>query len=129
VLTVKEKACTGCRICEQVCSMEHHKEFNPSLSRVRIESNWPAEEKIIICRQCKTQSCVKACPQNALAFDGFVVLDEEKCNGCGECLDACPFGYNLMNTTNNKPLFCDTCSGKYLCVNWCPNKAIRKGGK
>ncbi|SHF47542.1 4Fe-4S dicluster domain-containing protein [Desulforamulus putei] len=128
MLTVNEKLCTGCRICEQVCSMEHHREFNAGLSRIKIASKWPEEEKVILCRQCKAQSCIKACPQGALTFNGFVVLDNDRCDSCGKCLEACPFGFNLKDK-ENKPLFCDTCQGNYQCVNWCPSKAIRKGGE
>ncbi|WP_157834934.1 4Fe-4S dicluster domain-containing protein [Desulfofalx alkaliphila] len=128
MLVIRDKLCTGCRLCEQICSMEHHREVNPHLARIKIESKWPAEEKIIVCRQCKTQNCVKACPQKALSFDGYVKLDEKACDGCGQCLEACPFGYNLRNKNTGKPVFCDTCSGNYSCVSWCPAKAIRKGG-
>lgn len=129
MLAVNEKFCTGCRICEQVCSMEHHGEYNPALSRVRIVSNWP-EEKVIMCRQCKALACIKACPQTALSFNGsFVVLNEELCDGCGVCFKSCVFKFNLINVFNSQPLFCDTCSGKYLCVSWCPSKVIRKEGK
>lgn len=130
MLIYNEKVCTGCRICEQICALEHYGEYKPALSRIRIRSIWPQEEKAVVCRQCKARSCLKACPAGAISFNGsHIVLKEELCTGCGDCLKACPFKLDLINPANGQPLFCDTCSGKYACVGLCPTKAIRKGGE
>jgi phosphoadenosine phosphosulfate reductase len=34
--------------------------------------------------------CVSRCPEDALALEGRLVLDEEKCVHCGRCLGPCP---------------------------------------
>lgn len=35
--------------------------------------------------------CVRACPFGAIEMiDGFPVVDEEKCTGCGKCVASCP---------------------------------------
>ena len=40
--------------------------------------------------------CVDACPYGALSFDGErrPVVDDSKCNGCGECVRICPANVN-----------------------------------
>jgi Fe-S-cluster-containing dehydrogenase component len=45
---------------------------------------------------------VEACPTGALYHhpDGFVVLDQDKCNGCGYCSQACPFHIPQLDVAN-----------------------------
>lgn len=40
--------------------------------------------------------CVDACPYGALSFDDErrPVVDDSKCNGCGECVRICPANVN-----------------------------------
>jgi pyruvate formate lyase activating enzyme len=45
------------------------------------------ESKCINCLRC-----VKACPQNAIRFNGKIFVDEIKCNLCGLCEHVCPTG-------------------------------------
>lgn len=36
-------------------------------------------------------SCIQACPQHALSYDGRVILiDRSLCDGCGKCTEVCP---------------------------------------
>ena len=64
VLVVDVDNCTGCRICELVCSMEKQGEYNPKKSLIRVIRNKEAHVNI-------------------------PVLDM-KCDFCGECVDWCP---------------------------------------
>ena len=42
------------------------------------------------CRKCK--QCLKlGCPAISLIGDR-IVIDETQCNGCGLCINVCPFG-------------------------------------
>lgn len=43
------------------------------------------------CRGCGT--CIEACPYGALSLgeNGKIQLDKDKCNGCGKCVDFCAY--------------------------------------
>lgn len=45
------------------------------------------------CFHCKDAACEKVCPENAISYSEFgtVVIDHEKCVGCGYCVQNCPF--------------------------------------
>ena len=41
--------------------------------------------------------CAKVCPINAFTMkNGHLIVDREKCDGCGKCIDACPRQLILM---------------------------------
>ena len=46
------------------------------------------------CMHCEDAPCVKHCPTGASyrTEDGFVLVDQEKCIGCRNCVLACPYG-------------------------------------
>jgi len=43
------------------------------------------------CQKCKT--CIErfACPAIYYGEDGSILIDDQQCNGCGNCADVCPF--------------------------------------
>jgi Fe-S-cluster-containing hydrogenase component 2 len=118
--------CTGCRICEVICSLTHEGSIAPKQSRIRIHSNWPEEEKILLCIACETKKCIEVCPEAALSWNAYLRMNEEKCTGCYLCTDACPYGGIQTGVSKKFPIFCDTCDGEFQCVKWCPTKAVIK---
>jgi len=56
--------------------------------------------------------------------NGVIVVDENKCNGCGWCIQACPFGAITFNPDNRKAMICDLCDGDPECVKYCPFDAL-----
>ena len=126
-IRVRPEKCTGCRICELICSSGKHNEFNPKRSRIRIVK---MERFFIdiptVCRQCDKPFCLKSCESGAIAkkIDGVVIIDKEKCVGCEECIAACPFNAIFMDPVEHKAIVCDLCGGDPKCVQWCPTEAI-----
>jgi len=124
-----QKNCTGCRICEIVCSLEHIKKISVSHALIKYDDNWPRIGMVKFCRQCPQRACLQSCPVEALYLSpqGCVLLDRERCTGCFSCSSACPYGD--LPTDGLYPLFCDKCSGRYQCITWCPRKALTKVGE
>ncbi len=129
IFSTYPEACTGCRICEMVCSLHHEKTgINPKRSMIRILD---VSEKGIyiptICRLCKNAPCVEACPSTALSQDtktGVIHVDEEKCNGCGLCMEACNFGAISLHPEKDIAVVCDLCGGEPKCVKYCMQEAL-----
>ncbi|MBI4186077.1 MAG: 4Fe-4S dicluster domain-containing protein [Chloroflexi bacterium] len=120
--------CTGCRICEMVCSLYHEKEgINPRRSRIRVVMSREKTSILpMVCRSCTDPACVASCPQDCLTQDesGMIVVDESACTACGECEIACPFGAIHIHPVADVAVTCDRCDGKFLCVNYCPEGVL-----
>jgi len=123
VILVDQDKCTGCRLCEMICSVKHEGVSNPTRSRISI-IKWFMEgyHMPMICQQCMDAPCVAVCPKDALSRDeelGSVTLDYDLCIGCKMCVTACPFGGMGIDTVSNKVIKCDLCDGDPQCVRFC----------
>ena len=119
--------CLGCSICEFVCSATKQKTMNPLYSRIRVVNLEPIGSIALTCVQCTDTPCVNVCPQKALSRSektGVIVVDADKCNGCGWCIGACPFGAIAFNPETKTAMICDLCGGDPECVKYCPFDAL-----
>ena len=126
-VAVDPDKCVGCRICEYVCSMEKEKVFNPTKSRIRAVRIYPHINASLACRLCEDAPCVIACPRKALEQsneNGIILVNKDKCNGCGWCIEACDFGAITLDSEKKIVKVCDLCDGKPKCVEWCPEEAL-----
>ncbi|MCL5960138.1 MAG: 4Fe-4S dicluster domain-containing protein [Chloroflexi bacterium] len=125
--SIPEKNCTGCRLCENMCSLRNAQVANPKRARIRIASREPAIDIPMPCMQCTDEPCARVCPVDAFKPHRrfhFSVVDEEKCIGCGLCVDACPFGAITIDPTSAVAIRCDLCDGNPWCVKYCPTKVL-----
>ncbi len=53
-----------------------------------------------------------------------VEVDQDKCTGCGECIDACPAQVLELVDDKSDPVNIDECLGCETCVETCPEGAI-----
>ena len=51
------------------------------------------------------------------------MVDRQKCNGCGDCVTACPYGMIELDD-ENLAYKCDYCSGDPACIKECEPGAI-----
>ena len=128
VLLIDHEKCTGCRLCELVCSVTHDGVSNPARSRIKV-MKWEAEGLYIpmSCQQCEDAPCMNVCPVKAIHRDedyGFVQVDYDVCIGCRSCVMICPFGAMNYNPMEKKVFKCDLCGGKPQCVRFCDMKAV-----
>jgi len=117
--------CSGCMVCEIVCSMKHWNIINPKKSGIRIEKKSVTEDIPHICshgKECNLE-CVDACKFDAMKVnDGVVYVDYENCVGCGACERACPL--NAVWIFDKKAYKCDLCGGEPQCVKFCSQNAL-----
>lgn len=140
--------CTGCKTCEMACRDAYHLGEAPSFRRVCEASggSWMADGKAwwhevfayyvsVSCNHCDDPVCQQVCPSGAMRKqqDGFVVLDTDRCIGCGSCAFACPYKAPSFSTTLHTMRKCDGCRARVaegldpLCVEACPMRALGFG--
>jgi Fe-S-cluster-containing dehydrogenase component len=118
--------CTGCRVCEFVCALKREKVYNPKLSRIKVLQLDQILNMPVACRLCQNPPCVTACQLDCLtqSENGVIMVDEEKCDGCGWCIKACPYGAIVFNPDKETVMVCDLCNGEPQCVEWCPEEIL-----
>ncbi len=129
VLVIDYEKCTGCRLCEQVCSVKHEGVVNPARSRIKV-IKWESEGRYVpmSCQQCESAPCQAICPVKAISRDeslNRLMIDYDTCIGCRMCVAICPFGAMTFDALAQKVIKCDYCDGDPLCASFCDVKAIR----
>jgi len=128
ILMVNEKECSGCRICELVCSLSHEGECNPLKSRIRVvKIDEEGIDMPCVCLHCEIPLCRDVCPVGAIVRDsdtGAILIKEDLCIGCRACTLVCPFGALTMDTSLGVMLKCDLCDGDPKCVKYCLSNAL-----
>jgi Fe-S-cluster-containing dehydrogenase component len=128
-------ACAGCRRCEAACAGFNLGKAQPSVSNVKVNRNLLFGTKNIssglrtdgiygnfrvvqdTCRQCPHPvPCQLSCPHGAIEVVPPLnarVVNQDKCAGCGICVDACPWEMTALdgpaNGANTKSHKCTLC--------------------
>ncbi len=105
--------CTGCQTCVVTCQMHHNTRPGVAWGKVddvEIGEAWPDVDRCHLphaCMHCDNAPCVAVCESGASVQreDGIVTVDYEKCEACGACIEACPFGARQIS--NNDAWFFD----------------------
>ncbi|MEE9559962.1 MAG: 4Fe-4S dicluster domain-containing protein [Acidiferrobacterales bacterium] len=138
------KRCVKCHACEIACKTWNEVEVGPRWREVvKITSgafpNVTAMNVSMACMHCGDAPCQNACPVNAISKrteDGIVMVDQNKCIGCGFCTWACPFNAPQLSAMAGKMEKCNFCQtpGKErplgmprACEEICPTGAILSG--
>jgi formate dehydrogenase iron-sulfur subunit len=154
--------CTACRACQVACkawnghlaektqnqgSYENPPHLSPEtwvrIEFREVERNGKVEWLFTrhSCMHCTDASCVTVCPTNAIVRteEGFVHIDQEWCIGCGNCVQACPFGVPHKDELLGTARKCSHCTEVGLnrvdagletaCVKTCPTKALMLGDR
>ena len=117
-IRVQHERCSGCHLCELVCSLFHLGVINSEKSAIRIKKD-DLDTNInrpMVCRQCKEMKCL----------DGEdVTLQLEKAQFLWEKTRAgrCPF--DRLSVLGPYAYHCDLCGGHPQCVRVCTSEAIR----
>lgn len=135
---IKEQVCMACHLCEVACLLKHartkdlvkaYKTESPrAISRVRVDESGIVSLSVR-CQHCADAPCLRACLTGALSRDALtslVIVDEERCIGCGTCALVCPLGVPRLDKEQKKMVKCDLCQDVEIpaCVAGCPNEAL-----
>ncbi len=125
VVEHKHEVCDGCLSCVTACAEAHHGVSNCVILKA-------AKAFVYFsCMQCKRPQCAEACPTGAMRREAdVVILEEERCVGCVNCVTACPWGAPKFNPHTGLVNKCDLCvdrikkGEKPFCVSACPKEAL-----
>lgn len=136
--------CTGCRLCELVCSMDKTGKFSPRSSRIWIETDARVGKDVPhVCQQnikaCRAKGedrprCIAACPAAGednppIYWDDLLSIvkinPQEACAGCRECLTACRFQAIRFDPLERRLVKCELCGGDPECIKTCVTAALK----
>jgi carbon-monoxide dehydrogenase iron sulfur subunit len=142
MITVDQQRCLACKACEVQCALAHSQATSLSEAldsgealqpRVHVEAAGQSALPLQ-CRHCQDAPCVMVCPTEAIArasADSPVLVDSERCIGCGQCILVCPFGVIDLSRQGKGVVKCDLCAARTrdgqepACVEACPTRALK----
>jgi formate dehydrogenase iron-sulfur subunit len=88
-----------------------------------------------VCKHCVHAPCLEVCPTGAIMRTEFdtVYIQAPACNGCRDCVSACPFGVIHMSPSKGIAQKCTFCYDRLqqglppACAQACPTQSIRFG--
>jgi formate dehydrogenase iron-sulfur subunit len=88
-----------------------------------------------VCKHCVHAPCLEVCPTGAIIRTEFdtVFIQAPACNGCRDCVSACPFGVIHMSPRKGIAQKCTFCYDRLqqglspACAQACPTQSIRFG--
>jgi tetrathionate reductase subunit B len=121
--------CIGCQSCTLSCILENAVPENSFRTIVSVyelqdpgELPHPGEAQQSgatrmamlprLCNHCQDPACLPVCPVAATYQrpDGIVVVDADRCVGCGYCVQACPYDARFINPDTRKADKCTFCA-------------------
>jgi len=88
-----------------------------------------------VCKHCTHASCLEVCPTGAIIRTEFdsVFIQPDVCNGCRDCIAACPYGVIGLDQHANVAQKCTLCYDRLqggmepACAKACPTQSIQFG--
>lgn len=112
------RRCIGCQACTVACHLENDAplgKFRTIVSQYEVDDPTTGDMSTFflprLCNHCDEPPCVPVCPVQATwqQNDGIVIVDSDRCVGCGYCVQACPYDARFINEhtqTADKCTFC-----------------------
>jgi formate dehydrogenase iron-sulfur subunit len=107
-------------------------QFSPDAQRSE-QARWLMMSDV--CKHCAHAACLEVCPTGAIIRTEFdtVVIQSDTCNGCRDCISACPFGVIDINPVTKTAQKCTLCYDRLqgglqpACAQACPTSSIQFG--
>jgi carbon-monoxide dehydrogenase iron sulfur subunit len=116
-IRVENEKCSGCHLCEMVCSLFHLGAINMEKAAIRIDKDDldSSLNSPILCRQCKEMKCLEGEEVNEGSEKKEFIWNMTRAKQC-------PF--HALPIFGEKAYHCDLCGGKPQCVKVCTPRAI-----
>jgi formate dehydrogenase iron-sulfur subunit len=110
-----------------------HVKFVEQFTPDRSQGRWLLMSDV--CKHCVRAGCLEVCPTGAIIRTEFdtVVIQSDVCNGCRDCIAACPFGVIDINPVSGTAQKCTLCYDRMqvglepACAKACPTDSIQFG--
>jgi len=110
-----------------------HVKFVEQFTPDRAQGRWLLMSDV--CKHCVRAGCLEVCPTGAIIRTEFdtVVIQSDVCNGCRDCIGACPFGVIDINPASGTAQKCTLCYDRLqvglepACAKACPTASIQFG--
>lgn len=115
--------CIGCKACSVACKTEFEVPlgvFRSSVKELETGSYPNVQRRFLpwLCNHCANPVCIENCPVDAIEADfvwpnntvekymkratyqrpdGVVLVDQDRCIGCGICVEECPYDVRFLN--------------------------------
>lgn len=125
--------CIGCKACLQGCSECGTHRGRSMIHLEYMDRGTSTQTVPMVCMHCENPTCAQVCPADAIkrTDDGVVQSSlKERCIGCANCVNACPFGVPRYYPEFDQMLKCDMCYDrtsvglKPMCATVCPSDAL-----
>ena len=143
--------CNGCHNCQIACKDEHvgndwtpYAKPQPDTGQFWLKLHEFIKGTVpkvkmhylpVLCMHCEEAPCMAACQIDGAMYrreDGLVMVDPQRCTGCQNCVDSCPYGVLFFNEDLNLAQKCTGCAHLLddgwqvpRCVDACPTGALK----
>lgn len=135
-MVIDLRKCFGCHACSVACKAQQDVPLGVWRSWINVTESgtYPNVQRSflpVLCNHCENPPCVPVCPADAThkREDGIIFVEEDKCIGCGLCVEACPYKMRYLNPVSGLAQKCDFCVERIeqgivpACVNTCNARA------